>query len=978
MKLVKKLKQSLLNFSSNPDKATTLLQSYVQKTLQNNPNLSREELLQIFRRHLGRIQTQIRTEFEISKISGLKAATQLATYIDGLINIIFDFIYKNLPESDATTHSITLIATGGYGRKALAPFSDIDLLFLTSEQPSQNLLNTIEQFLYFLWDLGLKIGHATRSISECIQWAKEDITILTALLDARFVSGDKILFEQFNLQFKRTREDISILRFIQEKRKEKKNRYKKFGETPYLVEPNIKEGLGGLRDLQMIHWECRFILGLDQTSSFINPQIGTLKLLTEQEVRRLYRAHNFLWSVRFQLHYIAGRAEDRLTFDMQPIVGGRMGYTRHGQQVSVERFMRHYFLTAREITRLTYVIEAALYLHAQKLTTADYQTNKFLEHTGFALLEGQLYPTPKISFGKEPIHMMRLLKVAQTQKRTIHPLAIHQMIRWERTASSLRGNKEASHIFLDLLCDIPKVLSSKARYKLLNQNKKEHIIPLDPNPEEQYNVHWLQILSITGVFGQLIPEWRYMVGQMQFDTYHVFTVDQHSIEAVKLLALLEAGYFSESLHFAHKLIQGIQSRRALYLATLLHDCGKGKGSDHSELGSQMSLNICARLDMTAEETDTVSWLILHHLLLSNAAFQRDIDDPKTILDLVDTIQSPERLRLLFLLTVSDIRAVNDKVWNAWKATLLMELYNRVSEVLEGSLATAEQDTRVYRSKNNVSHLLHAEQFNQTEIDSFVKLGYASYWLSFDAETHLRHAQLIIKANQETATLTVHTHPLPDRGVTEVTIYTKDQPGLFSKIAGALSITGASIVDARIHTLTNGMILDTFWIQDATKDVFDEPHRLKKITELIHSILEQGMDIEQRIHDYTQHILYGRRMRAIHVPPRVVIDNQASNSFTVIEINGRDRIGLLYDVTKTIKEQNIQISSAHITTYGIRAIDVFYVKDAFGLKIHDKTKLNLIREAILKKLHQAEETITGKQHIPLNSAIQTISDSPKSN
>ncbi|MBH9969403.1 MULTISPECIES: [protein-PII] uridylyltransferase [unclassified Commensalibacter] len=957
------MKQSLLNFSSNPEKATESLRNYVQKVLNNNPDLSREELLQIFRRHLGRIQTQIQSEFEISKIPGLKAATELAEYIDGLITVIFDFIYKTLPSTDIATHSIALVATGGYGRKALAPFSDIDLLFLTSEHPSSNLLNTIEQFLYFLWDLGLKVGHATRSISECLSTAQKDITILTTLLDSRFVSGDQKLFNQFSIEFKRTHETVGDVRYIQEKRKEKKNRYKKFGETPYLVEPNIKEGLGGLRDLQTIHWECRYILGLNQQDNiFINPYIGSLNVLNEQEVRRLRRAHNFLWTVRFQLHYIAGRAEDRLTFDMQPIIGGRMGYTRHGQQVGVERFMRHYFLTAREITRLTYVIEAALYLHAQRLKITDYQNNKFLEHTGFALLENQLFPTPKISFDNQPIYMMRMLKIAQTQKRAIHPLAIHQMIRAERQTNLLRGDKEASHIFLDLLCDIPKVLTSKARYKRLSQNKNERqiAVPFDPVSDEQYNFHWLQILNTTGVLGQFIPEWRHMVGQMQFDTYHVFTVDQHSIEAVKLLALLEAGYYPEDLHFAYKLIQGLQSRRALYLATLLHDSGKGKGSDHSELGSQMAVNICARLHMSADESDTVSWLILHHLLLSSTAFQRDIDDPKTILDLVDTIQSPERLRLLFLLTVSDIRAVNDKVWNAWKATLLVELYNRISEVLEGSLATAEQDTRVHQSKDNITNLLNSKEFNSWEIDDFIKLGYASYWLSFDQDTYLRHAEIITKANQASSPLTVHTHPIHDRGVTEVTIYTQDHSGLFSKIAGALSIAGASIVDARIHTLTNGMILDTFWIQNASKDVFDEPHRLKRVEELIHSTLEQKTDIEQCIYNYSHHLLYGRRMRAIHVPPRVVIDNQASNSFTVIEINGRDRIGLLYDVTKTIKEQNLQISSAHITTYGIRAVDVFYVKDAFGLKIQDKTKLSLIRDAILQKLYQAEEKITGQQ------------------
>ncbi|MDI2090004.1 [protein-PII] uridylyltransferase [Commensalibacter oyaizuii] len=970
------MKHPLPDISSNPQQATEDFRNYIKKTLTENPELCRDELLQIFRRAVGRVQSKVRSDFELYRLPGLQATRQLTSYIDGLMTVLFDLIYKKLLTSNQESNFIALVATGGYGRKCLAPFSDLDILFLTSEHPSKELLDTIELHLYFLWDMGLKIGHAIRSIPQCLATAKEDVTVLTALLDSRFISGHKELFDQFIPQFKHLCEEIGSSRFILEKNKERHARHQKFGETPYLVEPNIKEGRGGLRDLQTIYWEYRFTLGMDQFSDFITPRIRDLNLLTDQEINRIRRAHNFLWTVRFQLHYIAGRAEDRLTFDMQPVVGGRMGYTKHGKQVGVERFMRHYFLTAREVQRLTYVIESALTLHTQKTKLNKFENGKFIPHTGCTLLEGKILPTAHISFAQDPIEMMRLLKCAQTEKRAIHPLAIHQLIRWERGAASLRGNEEAAKIFLDLLCDTPKPLSPKARYKLLHnedhvENKKTILLP---SPDEQYNTNWLHILNETGILGQLMPEWRRTVGQMQFDTYHIFTVDQHSIEAAKLLALLEAGYYQDDLQFAHKLLQGVQSKRALYMATLLHDMGKGRGADHSELGSQMSLDICARLNMTAEEADTVSWLILHHLLLSHTAFQRDIDDPKTILDLVDTIQSPERLRLLFLLTVSDMRAVNKKVWNAWKATLLTELYNRVAEVLEGSLATPEQDSRVYRIKQNITKLLNTQKLAQSSINEFMNLGYASYWLSFDENTHLRHAHLITEATKNNALLTIQTHPLPDRGVTEVTVYAADHSGLFSKISGALAIAGASIVDARIHTLTNGMVLDTFWIQDASEDVFDEPHRLERISELIQSALDNTIDIEQRIHDYNRHALYGRRMRAIHVPPRVVIDNQASNGFTVIEVNGRDRIGLLYDVTKTIKEQKLQISSAHVTTYGIRAVDVFYVKDAFGLKIQDKKRLSIVRDAILTVLQEVEENITGVQPntLPTNETVELIS------
>jgi [protein-PII] uridylyltransferase len=387
---------------------------------------------------------------------------------------------------------------------------------------------------------------------------------------------------------------------------------------------------------------------------------------------------------------------------------------------------------------------------------------------------------------------------------------------------------------------------------------------------------------------------------------------------------------------------------------LLHDIAKGRGGDHSELGAEIALEVGPILGMTAEETETVSWLVLHHLLMSQTAFKRDIDDPKTILDLADTIQSPERLRLLLVVTVADMRAVSSKVWNGWKATLLRELYHRVAEVLEGGLATTERDVRVTRAKQAAADLL--DGWSKAEIDGFAALGYPGYWLSFDPETHAHHARLVRDAQARGAPLTVDTQPLPARAVTEVTVYAADHAGLFSKIAGALAVAGASIVDARIHTMTNGMALDTFWIQDAAGGVFDQPHRLARLSVLIEQALSGRLRLSTEIRKASK-ALIGRRMRAIHVPPRLVIDNHASNSFTVLEVNGRDRPGLLHDVTAAISEQGLQIASAHVTTYGVRAVDVFYVKDIFGLKVENERRLQQLREALLEALANPEDTTT---------------------
>jgi [protein-PII] uridylyltransferase len=435
---------------------------------------------------------------------------------------------------------------------------------------------------------------------------------------------------------------------------------------------------------------------------------------------------------------------------------------------------------------------------------------------------------------------------------------------------------------------------------------------------------------------------------MQFDTYHIFTVDEHTIEAVRILNKMERGRLLEVAPVASGLLEDLQSRRSLYMAALLHDIAKGRGGDHSILGAEIAMQVGPQLGLTAEETETVSWLVLHHLLLSQTAFKRDIDDPKTIMDLAETVQSPERLKLLLVLTVADMRAVSPRVWNGWKATLLREIYARVAEVLAGGLSTTERDVRVKRARAQADEVLTTLQWPDADRAFFLGLGYPGYWLSFDPDTHVRHARMVRDAEARHAPLTVETEPLPARAVTEVTVYAADHAGLFSRIAGALAVAGASIVDARIHTLTNGMALDTFWVQDAAGGAFDQPHRLAKLYVLVEQALSGHLRLDKEIPKLTQ-ALMARRMRAIHVPPRVVIDNRASNSYTVLEVNGRDRPGLLHDVTFAISEQGLQIGSAHVSTYGVRAVDVFYVKDVFGLKVENERKLATLRDALLAAL-----------------------------
>ena len=908
-----------------PEDATRLLTRALEAISLAGPP-PRDQALAAFRRYLTRAQQHVQDGFEAGARSGLQSGRLLGRLTDGVIATLHHLAAS---AQDGPAEPLAVAATGGYGRGVLAPFSDIDLLFITRDAPSPNTLATVEYMLYFLWDLGLKVGHATRSVAECVAEAGRDMTVRTSMIDARRLSGDLDLFLGFQSAFHGCCQRDGAGPFIAAKQAERDVRHRRYGESPFLVEPNIKEGRGGLRDLQTLYWMSRYVFGTQVMGELVGPDSPGGGILTHLEAKHARRSWDFLWTVRFHLHYVAGRAEDRLTFDLQPVVGARMGYTRHGRQDGVERFMRHYFLTAREITRVTTVLEPAIIRAALGPPAYEPELDPALREHGFTIADGKLLCAPGHDFERSPILMLRILQVARDRHLKLHPLAMRALIRHERQAIALRGDPAAARLFEDLLCGP------------------------DEGPGQAEGAKWISVLNECGFLGRYIPDWARIVGQMQFDSYHVFTVDEHTIEALRVLNALERGELGEVAPIATALCEDLHSRRSLYSAALLHDIAKGRGGDHSELGAELALEIGPSLGLSAEETETVSWLVLHHLLLSQTAFKRDIDDPKTIMDLADTIQSPERLKLLLVLTVADMRAVSAKVWNGWKATLLRELYSRVADVLAGGLATTERDIRVAREREAVAELLSG--WPAKDRDFFLGLGYPAYWLSFDPATHARHARLVRDAEARGAPLIVDTQPLPARAVTEVTVYTADHAGLFSRIAGALAVAGASIVDARIHTLTNGSALDTFWIQDAAGGAFDAPHRLAKLHVLVEQALSGRIGLSAEIRR-TAGALLGRRMRAIHVPPRVVIDNRASNTHTVLEVNGRDRPGLLHDVTAAVSEQGLQIASAHVTTYGVRAVDVFYVKDVFGLKVENERKLATLRQALLTALSANDEAV----------------------
>ena len=872
-------------------------------------------------------RAEIRRRFEATG-DGAATIREQCFLMDQLIRGLFDLVTQVIyPLPHPTSgERLAIVAVGGYGRGELAPYSDVDLLFLLPYKRTPHTEQVVEYLLYLLWDLGLKIGQSTRSVDECLRQAKSDLTIRTALLEARYLWGDQALFNEFKKRFDSDIVKGSAAQFVASKLAERDARHKRLGDSRYQLEPNIKEGKGGLRDLHTLFWIAKYIYRTDDVGKLVD-----LGVLSAEESQRFDRAQKFLWTVRSHIHYLAGRAEERLTFDLQTEIGRRMGYTDHAGSRGVERFMKHYFLVAKDIGDLTRIFCAILEAdqkHKRRLSWVRWGNGR-RSLSGFVVDGEWLTIASEDFFKKNPPALLRLFHVAQQHELDIHPRALRAASLSLRLINQqLRDNSEANHLFLEILT-----------------SRKD--------PETV-----LRRMNEAGVLGRFIPDFGRVVAQMQYDMYHVYTVDEHTLFAIGILHKIESGLLKEELPLATQLMPTIVSRRALYLAVLLHDIAKGRGGDHSEIGEQIALKLGPRLDLSAEETETVAWLVRWHLLMSSTAFKLDIGDRQTIGNFVERVQSPERLKLLLVLTVADIRAVGPKVWNGWKAALLRELYHQAIEVISGGLSGEGRESRAAAAQAAARRLL--PDFSEPEFATFVSRGYSYYWLSFDAPTHSRHARLMREAEASGAPLTVEKRVDPYRSVTEITLYTADHPGLFSRIAGALAVSGANIVDAKIITMSNGMALDTFWVQDSSGGPFDRPEKLAKLAVVFENVLSGDLKPHREL---AHPPAFPSRTRVFMVTPRVLLDNKASGSHTVIEVNGRDRPGLLFEVTRALTGLNLQVSSAKISTYGEKVVDVFYVKDLFGHKIEHSAKLAEIQrtlEVVLAKGNESALTMASRE------------------
>ncbi|MGJ3262946.1 MAG: [protein-PII] uridylyltransferase [Salinarimonas sp.] len=868
----------------------------------------------------------------VAERNGLACAARICALMDAVVRTVFEAVTRHLYplENPSRAERLAVVATGGYGRGTLAPGSDVDLLFLLPYKQTAWGESVVEAMLYVLWDLKLKVGHATRSVDECVREARADMTIRTALLETRLLLGEEPLYDELTRRFDAEVVEGTAAEFVEAKLKERDRRTGRAGASRYLVEPNVKDGKGGLRDLNTLFWIGKYVYRVRDPKELV-----AAGLFTHQEFRLFARCEEFLWRVRCHMHFVTGRAEERLTFDLQPKVAARIDYSDRVALSQVERFMKAYFLRAKEVGDLTAIVCAALEArHAKPKPMLDRVIGSFrrskakrLQSGDFVVENERITVKDASVFTRDPVNLVALFWHADRNDVAIHPDASRLATRsLKLIGAEVRRDPRANKLFLEILT---------------SKNAPESV---------------LRRMNEAGVLGRFVPDFGRIVAMMQFNMYHHYTVDEHLIRSIGRLADLESGRLDADHPLSHRIIHTIQHRRALYVALFLHDVAKGREEDHSIAGARSARKLGPRLGLTPAEVETVAWLVEHHLLMSTVAQSRDLSDPRTIQDFAGIVQTMERLKLLLLLTVCDIGAVGPGVWTGWKGELLRTLYYETEMVLGGGAAEVERPQRIRMAVERLRAELR--DWPDAEFEAYAARHYPSYWLKVDLRYRVKHANFIRDAERRGETPAVAYETDAFRGVTEFTVLSPDHPRLLAILTGACAAAGGNIVDAAIFTTADGMALDTIFVSRAFEHDEDELRRAERVARSI----ERALKGEVRISDLVDGRRQPReRVRVFDVVPEVIIDNALSSRHTVLEVTGLDRPGLLYDLTTALGKLNLNIASAHIATFGEKVVDVFYVTDLTGGKVVQAARQSAIRKAVMDVLAR-DRAARGKEAV----------------
>jgi [protein-PII] uridylyltransferase len=838
------------------------------------------------------------------------AVHSYACLTDGLVRAVFEVATRHLHpvRTAGTAEQMAVVAVGGYGRGEMAPYSDVDLLFLSPWKLTPWAESVVESMLYMLWDLRLKVGHASRTVGDCLRQGRDDYTIRTSMLECRFLIGHAPLAQELRDRLRTELFRNTASDFIEAKLAERASRHKKQGGQRYVVEPNVKEGKGGLRDLQSLYWIANYVHGTEDGADLVR-----LGVFTPEEHRIFLRAENFLWAVRNQLHLITGRAMDQLTFDLQVQVAERLGYADRGSRPAVELFMQDYFRHATRVGELTRILLTAMeadHIKRAPSLIGFFKRKKKLRD-GFALIQNRITYASDTPFKTDRLDILRIFNEALRTGYLIHPAAMRLIVaNLPLIDDEMRRAPEARRIFWDTLL--------------------KH-----GNPERA-----LRRMNELGVLAAFIPEFQPIVAMMQFNMYHHYTVDEHTIQAVSTLARIERGEMAETLPFATRILQQGVDRKVLYMALFLHDIGKGRAEDHSVVGARIARRVAPRLGLKPQDASTVEWLVRQHLLMSDMAQKRDLSDPRTVRDFAKAVKTQKRLDLLTVLTACDIIAVGPGVWNNWKAVLIRNLYGQTSTALATGLEEVNREAREHEAKSALRAALSG--WDRTKLRAETARHYGPYWQGLQTETHIVFACLLDKIpNDEIRIDLTADH---DRDATRVCFAMSDHPGIFARLAGSLALIGANVVDARTYTTKDGYATSVFWVQDVEGAPY-AANRLDRLREMIRKTLHGEVLPREAMVSRDK---LKRRERAFRHPTKIHFDNEGSDIYTIIEVDTRDRTGLLYDLARTLSENNIYLATAQIATYGAQAVDTFYVKDMFGLKIMGQSRL----ERLERKLKDA--------------------------
>jgi [protein-PII] uridylyltransferase len=835
----------------------------------------------------------------------------------------------------------SLLALGGYGRQDLAPFSDVDLLLLHRPRgPDAFVKAASEKLLYSLWDLKLEVGYAVRDLQACDQLASEDHTARTALLDLRYLDGDRDLFRELEREELHGLSAAKVERFIADKLAEMRGRRERFGDSLYLLEPNLKESEGGLRDLQSALWLARVRFKVNGITELLNRA-----LLPEREIRDMRRARDFLWRVRNEMHYSQGRKWDQLTFDVQPTVAKAMGYVDAQGQPVTEEFMRHYYLAAKTVlVACDAIVDRCLepqtaigwrmvpppaatigaerpvpVLRGQPTRAAD----KVLPGGEFKVFRGRLSVMEKDVLRRSPAALVRLFATADREGLDLYPYA------------------------RDLAAQAAEELPLEAAS---DPELNQELLACFTRPGTRGR--FLTTMHEIGVFQKVLPEFARVTARRQIDVYHVYTVDVHTLFAVRRLLALRCGDVKEE--GLNQLIQGMERPLALYLGTLFHDIGKGGGKDHSARGAEIAAQACVRMGVDPADAADIEWLVLKHLRMAHIAQRRDLSDPDLIHAFADEVGTVDRLEKLYLLTYADIATVGPRTWTEWRARLLRELYQKARAALAEGERRPEPGTAEAAGRELVSAALSERGVGQWDADAFVRAMPARYFLTVSPAQAPRHLRLLRLAKDRPVAAYVRHHPL--LGHSELTLTARDRPGLLATIAGVLAAHRIDIRHAEVFSTPEdpglgvlaGRALDVFELRGPDENILDAQRWRAARADLARVLSgKEALDA-----------LLARRLRASslpqkplpRVPTKVVIDNDSARSHSVVDVFTADRVGLLHTLAKTFFDLGLTVDLARITTEGHRAADAFYVRTAEGSRLEGE-RAEAVQEAVADALGQ---------------------------